>query len=147
MEHTLSLTDVADEAVRQAIVGPLVEYNQSRTGPNRSRPLVVLLRNGTGEVQGGLWGYTGYEWFFTQLLFVPANLRGSGIGTEIMHFAEAEAVKRGCHAAWLDTFEFQARAFYERLGYVCFGELADYPPGFSRFFMKKQLATALSEPY
>ena len=144
MEHTLTITDVADEAVRQAIVGPLVEYNQSQAGPSQSRPLIVFLRTGAGEVVGGLWGDTGYEWLFTQLLFVPANLRGTGVGTEIMRLAEAEATARGCHSAWLDTHEFQARGFYERLGYVCFGELPNYPSGFSRFFMQKQLAKAPS---
>jgi len=45
-----------------------------------------------------------------------------------------------CHSAWLDTFEFQARGFYERLGYSCFGELPNYPVGFSRYFLKKTLA-------
>ncbi len=35
--------------------------------------------------------------------------------------------------------EAQARHFYERLGYACFGELGDYPKGFSRYFMKKRL--------
>ena len=56
-----------------------------------------------------------------------------------MQLAEREAVSRGCHGAWLDTFEFQARGFYERIGYECFGELPGYPRGFSRFFMKKIL--------
>ena len=146
MEHTLLLTDVADEGVRQAIVGPVVEYNQSQAGPSQSRPLVVLLTDGVGEVVGGLWGYTSYEWLFTQLLFVPAGLRGAGIGTEIMRLTESEAVRRGCHGAWLDTHEFQALPFYERLGYVCFGELPNYPTGHSRFFMKKQLVTDANEP-
>jgi hypothetical protein len=53
--------------------------------------------------------------------------------------AETEAVARGCHSAWLDTFAFQARPFYERLGYTCFGELNDYPNGSARYFMKKTL--------
>ena len=44
--------------------------------------------------------------------------------------------------AWLDTFEFQARGFYEGIGYECFGELPNYPKGFSRFFMKKTLRRA-----
>ena len=57
--------------------------------------------------------------------------------SEIMAMAEQEAIRRGCHGAWLDTFEFQARGFYERIGYECFGELPNYPAGFSRFFMKK----------
>ena len=145
MEYTLSFTDVADEEVRKAIVAPLVEYNSSQAGPSQNRPIVVLVRDTENAVVGGLWGHTGYDWLFTQLLVVPASLRGRGVGTEIMQLAEREAIGRGCHGAWLDTFEFQARGFYERIGYECFGELPNYPKGLSRFFMKKALAGANNE--
>ena len=62
-----------------------------------------------------------------------------------MRRAEHEAIRRGCHSAWLDTYEFQARGFYERLGYSGFGQLDDYPPGFVRYFMKKALASTVQE--
>ena len=142
MEYTISITDVADEEIRKAILAPLVVYNNSQAGPSQGRPLVIQVKDTTEAVIGGLWGYTGYEWLFTQLLVVPASLRGKGMGTRLMQLAESEAMLRGCHGAWLDTFEFQARTFYERIGYTCFGELPDSPVGFSRFFMKKQLAAA-----
>jgi GNAT superfamily N-acetyltransferase len=142
MQYTLTITDVADEEIRKAIVAPLVEYNSSQAGPSQNRPIAVLVRDHANTVIGGLWGHTGYEWLFTQLLVVPAGLRGRGIGTEIMQLAEREAVQRGCHGAWLDTFEFQARGFYERIGYKCFGELPNYPKGFSRYFMQKALGGA-----
>jgi len=139
MTFTLALTDQADEDIRKAILAPLIAYNESEAGPGNGRPLVITLRDASNAITGGLWGYTGYGWLFTQLLALPPSQRGQGTGTKIMHMAEQEAVTRGCRAAWLDTFEFQARAFYERIGYVCFSELADYPPGFSRYFMKKEL--------
>jgi len=139
MEYTLSLTDVADDEARKALLAPLVEYNSSQAGPSLNRPIAVLVKDGAGSVIGGLWGHTGYDWLFTQLLVVPASLRRQGVGREIMKMAEREALQRGCHGAWLDTFEFQARGFYERLGYECFGELPNYPHGYSRFFMRKIL--------
>ena len=142
MQYTLTITDIADEEIRKAIVAPLVEYNASQAGPSQNRPIIVVVRDHANTVIGGLWGHTGYEWLFTQLLVVPVGLRGRGIGTEIMQLAEREAVLRGCHGAWLDTFEFQARGFYERIGYKCFGELPNYPNGFSRFFMQKALSGA-----
>jgi GNAT superfamily N-acetyltransferase len=142
MTYTLTITDIADEELRKAIVAPLVVYNISQAGPSQNRPIVVLIKNAAGEVIGGLWGHTGYDWLFTQLLIVPASLRGQGVGSEIMQLAEEEAIRRGCHGAWLDTFEFQARGFYERIGYECFGELPNYPAGFLRFFMKKMLVTS-----
>ena len=63
--------------------------------------------------------------------------RGQGVGRALMGHAEAHARERECHSAWLDTF--QARGFYEALGYVPFGELEDYPPGQSRYFLRKRL--------
>jgi hypothetical protein len=39
-------------------------------------------------------------------------------------------------------FTFQTRHFYERLGHTLFGTLNDYPPGHSRFFLKKTVKTA-----
>ncbi len=139
MDVTLSLTDAADESIRQAILGPLVAFNDEKAGNSGHRPLVVAISDSRGEVVGGLWGRTSYAWLFIELLFVPESLRGRGVGRELVRRAEQEAVSRGCRNAWLDTFGFQGRGFYERLGFKCFGELRDYPPGFSRHFMAKVL--------
>jgi len=136
---SLNLSDVADEAVRLAIAAPLIRYNESRVGFRDYKPLVIELRNAEGAIVGGLWGATGYGWLFVQLLAVPEDLHGHGIGRRLMQTAEAEALSRGCHGAWLDTFEFQARGFYEKLGYSCFASLDEYPKGFSRFYMRMRL--------
>ena len=76
-----------------------------------------------------------------QISLVRDDLRGRGIGRELIARAEARALERDCHAAWLDTFSFQARGFYEKLGYEEFGTL-DYPPAHKRHFMKKRLVAA-----
>ena len=73
---------------------------------------------------------------------MPESARGRGLGRTLMRQAEDVALRRGCHGAWLDTFSFQARGFYEKLGYTVFGSIDDYPPGHSRFFMKKVLVPA-----
>ena len=140
MDYTISVTDDDDQEARKAILAPLVAYNQSKAGPGGHKPLAVLLKDRDDNVIGGIWGGTGYGWLFVQLLVVPEALRGQGLGMALMQTAEREALARGCHGAWLDTFEFQARGFYERLGYECFGEIPDYPVGFCRFFMRKSIA-------
>jgi GNAT superfamily N-acetyltransferase len=135
----LTLTDLPDGGARESIVSGLGAFNTERAGPGEWRTLAVLIEDQGGVCSGGLWGRTAYGWLHTELLFVPPELRGRGLGAEIMSRAEGEARVRGCRAAWLDTFEFQARSFYERLGYRVFGELADYPSGSSRFFLQKSL--------
>jgi hypothetical protein len=62
--------------------------------------------------------------------------------TKLVRAMEAEAVGRGCHSAFLDTFSYQARPFYEKLGYEVFGALDDYPRGLQRFYMRKRLSEA-----
>jgi hypothetical protein len=52
---------------------------------------------------------------------------------------EEEATRRGCKYAYLDTLSFQARGFYEKHGYTVFGELAHFPPGHRKYFLKKDL--------
>jgi GNAT superfamily N-acetyltransferase len=144
MNYKLALIDVDDPEVEKAIVAPLIEYNNSKAGPGNGKPLVIAIRDVSGAVIGGLSGHTSRSWLFTHLLVLPEALRGQGLGKRLMTMAEEEAVARGCVGAWLDTFEFQARGFYEKLGYTCFGEIQDYPPGQSRFFMKKQLIGSAS---
>ncbi|MGI4857040.1 MAG: GNAT family N-acetyltransferase, partial [Janthinobacterium lividum] len=59
--------------------------------------------------------------------------------TRLMQLAKKEALNRGCHSAWLDTHDFQAEPFYERLGHAEFARLSDYPKGHSRIFLGKTL--------
>lgn len=146
MRPSIRLTDKADTAIRDAIFGPLVAYNAQQTGINDYRPLVAAIGDANGRGVGGLWGRTAFGWLHIELLFVPEPLRGKGLGADLVLRAEREAAARGCHSAWLDTFEFQTRGFYERLGYCCFGQLPDYPAGFSRLFMKKALNRARAAP-
>lgn len=136
------LTDTPADAARHTIVAGLLAYNKARTGIADHRPLAVLLHDDAGQVIGGLWGRTAYGWLFTELLFVPEALRGQRVGATLLAQAEGEARARGCIGAWLDTFEFQARPFYERQGYSRFGEISDYPPGFSRYFLHKRFTPA-----
>ena len=104
------------------------------------QPYAVLLRDTSdGPVTGGLYGYQMFDWLFIQYVGVPKAQQGQGIGKELMGKAEAWSRERGLAGMWLDTFAFQARPFYEKLGFSVFGEIEDHPRGSRRFFMQKRL--------
>jgi GNAT superfamily N-acetyltransferase len=137
----ITLTDAPTPEMRQAIVDGLGAFNRSRIGiAVEPLPLALLLSEPDSDgVLGGLYGSTWTSYLHVNLLFVPEKMRGAGVGRALMMKAEAEAIRRGCTAATLDTYSFQARGFYERLGYSVFGTLDDYPPGHSRFYLTKRL--------
>ncbi len=138
----ITLADAPTPEMWQAIADGLTAFNLSRAGIRYDpRPLALLLSDpGSGETVGGLYGTTWTSYLYIYLLFVPETMRGAGVGRKLMMEAEAAAIRRGCSAVALDTFSFQARGFYERLGYSVFGTLHDCPPGHSRFYLTKRIA-------
>ncbi|MGO7202569.1 GNAT family N-acetyltransferase [Rhizobium ruizarguesonis] len=122
-----------------AITDALSAFNNSDAGPSDRRPLAVLIRDTDCKVTGGLSGFTAWGWLFTQMLYIPDTLRGTGISGNILTKAEEEARARGCRGAWIDTFSPQALRVYLRQGYEVFGELEDFPEGRRRSFLRKSL--------
>jgi GNAT superfamily N-acetyltransferase len=128
-----------DEIFRQ-----LLAFNTSVVGPTIVEPLAVVLKNpDDGTIIGGLWGESYYDWLCINLLVVSDRYRRCGIGSSLMKKAESIALNRGCVGILLDTFSFQASLFYRKLGYVSFGKVANFPPGYERIFYSKSL---LAEP-
>lgn len=119
----------------------LSAHNKPFTGPANFNYFNVSARNAKGKIIGVVDAYGFYGWLFVRYLWVDGRYRRGEhrVGTELMDRAEAYAKKCGYYGIWLDTFEFQARPFYERRGYSLFGELENNPPGYSRFFMRKMI--------
>ena len=83
-------------------------------------------------------GPVDYDWLVIQLVVVPQAMRGVGVGSRLLAKAEELAGRRGCIGAWLETFSFQARGFYERLGYSVVGQIENHPIGGARFILFKR---------
>ena len=141
MSLLIELTEKPSASDREMAIGPLLAFNAAFLGDPNTRPLAVLLRSGLeARVVGGLWGRTSFRWLFVELLFVPEEFRAQHFGTRLLELAEAEARRRDCLGAWLDTFSPAALGFYEQRGYRRFGEIPDYPPGHARHFLLKRFA-------
>jgi ribosomal protein S18 acetylase RimI-like enzyme len=140
MDLHLSADPTEDEI--QVLRDGLDRFNQaSPFGRDRvKRPLAVWLRE-RGRILGGVYGDTHHSWLYLSYLWVDEALRSQGWGRRLVESFEVEGVARGCRAAWVDTYDFQAPRFYERLGYVEFGRLEDFPPGSARVFYWKELQT------
>ena len=126
----------ADEAL---VVRGLLAFNEARLGPANEQAVKFVARDAAGRVVGGILGHTRWRWLYIAKLWVDEHARGQNLGTRLMAAAEDLARSRGCTDVSLDTFEYQARPFYEKLGYELFGTLDGYPPGYRQFYLRKRL--------
>lgn len=125
---------------RSAIVKPLRAHNRTKGGDPQAETVALLVRDEhTKDVIGGLHGEFFYSWLYIELLAIPEQARGHGIGSRLIRMAEDLAREKRCVGIWLDTFDFQAPEFYKKLGYSQFGQLDDFPPGHKRFYFQKRL--------
>ena len=126
---------------RAPIRRSLRAYNLARMPHVRKNTgtYAAFIEDEAGEVVGGLWAERVFDWLFVDLLVVPENLRGRGIGADLMARVEAHARALGTIGIWLDTFGFQARGFYEKQGYSCFGTLEGTDPLTDKHLMRKYL--------
>jgi GNAT superfamily N-acetyltransferase len=117
----------------------LMRHNEAAAGPVTIRQHAWYLKDATGAIRGGLVGFFAWRWLSVDFLWIDEPLRGKGHGRALLEQAEGVARAEGCVGAKLDTYEFQARPFYERLGYEVYGVLEGYPADTRTYLMKKAL--------
>lgn len=144
-EPEIEIGDTPAALDSAVLLDGLLAGNRPYLGEPDHRPLSVMLRH-AGQLVGGLVGETGRRVFYIDMLWLAPDWRRGGRGAQILRAAEAEAIRRGCRTVWLDTYDFQARPFYERHGYQVFGELDGLPGGHRRWFMKKALPSSADAP-
>ncbi len=137
----LRITNDGNENDINEIHQMLKAYNLSKREIAEDIPIGIYYEDDDGRKLAGLTGETFGNWLCIKYLYVDEKLRGTGIGSKIMEAAENEAKNRGCKYAFVDTFSFQAPAFYEKLGYKEVFALTDYPYTEERYYYTKELMT------
>jgi len=133
-EIEISHTDDDAQFIRQK----LNQYNNHFAQPDNHERLSLVVRR-DGAMIGGLVGGTYWNWLYVELFWVEENARKNGLGTRILAKAEELAIQKGCKNAHLETHDFQSLEFYQRRGYVIFGELKDLPEGHTKYYLHRQL--------
>ena len=146
MRFEITILEKAQEEFEAFLTRKIKEFNNEHSpfhlearNPGSLKPINLILSDESGETIGGLAASTYWDWLDVDNFYIPEELRGQGIGVRLLKQAEEIAVDRGCKRAFLTTFEFQARVFYEKQGYYVTGKLEDYPPKSTYYWMRKEL--------
>ena len=116
------------ESKKTQELGNLIRaYNQSKREPSKSEPLNIYVEDEQGNLIAGMVAETFGHWLEIEYLYVQENLRGQGIGSNILNWAEKEARERKCKYSFVNTYQFQAPNFYKKNGYEEVFSLKEYP--------------------
>ena len=132
---------VEDPAPHDAgeITERLIAFNRKVAGRPNPQPFTVTLRDETGKLRGGIQAILHWDVVLIDTFWVDEDLRTRKLGAQLIEAAERESRSRGATIAYLDTFSWQARPFYEKQGYEVFGDLPYAGGKHRRFFMRKRL--------
>ena len=128
------------ESQKSQVIGDLIRsYNRSRREAAESEPLNLYVEDDNGQLLAGLVAETFGNWLEIEYLFVKEVIQGQGIGSKLLEQAESEAKMRNCRFAFVNTYQFQAPAFYKKQGYKKVFTLKDYPYTGQRHYYQKDL--------
>jgi GNAT superfamily N-acetyltransferase len=118
MSDKLAITTDPDERDVDFLEERIVEFNYERTGVTDGVLLASFVRDGTGAIEAGIYGWTWGGTCEIENLWVREGSRGRGLGRQLLLAAEEEARRRGCRQMVLDTHSFQAPGFYLKMGFA-----------------------------
>ena len=134
-----ALEDDADDAVRNGVMAGLRDFNAAAVPGLQSHKIVAAIRDADGALHGGVIGRLAGDSVYMEMVWNDDTVRGTGLGRESMRLVEERARALGAREAWLYTMSFQAKPFYEKLGYSQFAELPWLDGNHARHFMRKDL--------
>jgi len=135
----LNVTDAVTHQDLDEVRLGLNAFNSRFINIDEIKAIGVFVTDEQGKKRAGLTGSTTGNWLRIDMLWVSDALRGQGVGTQLIRAAEEEARRRGCRYAQVDTASFQARPFYEKLGYSLRFSLDNYPRHHQRHYLSKVL--------
>lgn len=137
------MTDNPKEQEIDEILNNLRAYNLSHIELKVVKPLAIFVNEENDNIIGGISAETHGNWLEISYLWVDERLRGQKVGSKLVKDVEVEAIKRGCTSSFLNTFSFQAKDFYLKLGYKEVLTLEEYPLTGKRHYFIKQLTDSV----
>jgi len=99
----------------------------------------VFIKDQMGSVRGGVSGIIFYGSLYVDSLCIEKALRGKGWGTKLMKEAEKIGIDSGCRFATLNTMDWEALPFYQKLGYAIEFIREGYDNNSKMFMLRKTL--------
>ena len=135
---TIAFSLDEDPQTFDALIAGMKAYNKRFVDAPPAQKFNIAARDGAGRIVGGIAATLSAGSMYLEVVWNDDAIRGQGHGRRMMAMIEDEGRKRGALDSWLYTMSWQARPFYEKLGYKAVGEVP-FPGGHQRIVLWKAL--------
>lgn len=132
-EPTPSAADI------QTLCNGIVQQAKEKRGHKDITFFGFFMRDEKGVLVGGCNGDNLYGCLYVSQLWVTDALRGQGYGTRLMLAAEKFARDSGCLMMTVNTMDWEALGFYQKLGFHIEFERRGMAKNSVFYFLRKDL--------
>lgn len=133
-----SIENSPDASDDKVIRNGIVDFN-AQIIREKSSHFSVFAKDGAQIIGGALiWEHS--DALYIDVLWCNEQYRKQGIGTKIITMIDDVAKNKRLPKIFVDTYEFQAQAFYEKHGFYCIGTIPKYLKDYDRIFMRKDIS-------
>ncbi|MCW8399688.1 GNAT family N-acetyltransferase [Legionella sp. PATHC038] len=134
------ITDFKEnDVVSKIIYENLKKFNESIIGNYEAKPFIIHAQTEGLEVLGGIKGDIFGKLCRVFTVWIHEQYRRQGLGRELFEQLDVFAKENHCQMIQLDTAEFQAKGFYQKLGYQVIATLPDNFMGYTSYILRKNL--------
>ncbi|CDZ81884.1 putative acetyltransferase [Candidatus Rubidus massiliensis] len=105
----------------------------------RIKPFRIFIKDAHGIVLGGASGTIFYGSLYVDMLWLKEELRHQGLGRKLMMEAEKIGRERQCTFVTLNTMDWEALSFYQKLGYEIEFVRKGYSNDSQMYMLRKEL--------
>lgn len=123
----------------RALFEGIIEEAYAKKKMERMRPFGIFLKDSSQQVLGGVTCLAYYGCLYIDQLWIKECERGKHTGLKLMQEAEKTGKRLNCSFATVNTMDWEALAFYEKMGYSIEFIREGYDRDSKMFLLRKPL--------
>lgn len=137
--YSLSLELNPKQEDIQILGDGIIQYAKEQTEHQPMEFFAVFLRDHHQSILGGCSGTILYGCLYIDTLWVSPKLRSQGYGRQLMQKALEFGLAKHCSFATVNTMDWEALAFYQKLGFSIEFQRQGFAHGSVFYFLRKSL--------
>lgn len=125
----------------QSLYNDIAEHAQLKKNQPPIESFGFFVHDDFQKVTAGCNGAMYYGCLYIDSLWVDESLRHKNIGTKLMEAAETFGKERGCLFSTVNTMDWEALGFYQKLDYIIEYQRTGYFNNSTLYFLRKSLGT------